>query len=602
VEGHGGGPGVSGSATSFDDSRRPDGRHTSRPAEPDSANPSETTDRSSDWGLSDRKSGMSREMKVGLLLILLLAGAFGYVVYRKIQNANDFPDIDGVATTHDQSSRRNRRVEPIPPTSDGSQTTSDEKRGFPHRRQDGSATTTAQREPPFGGRNDPGSGTPPGGNPFQQVSGSTPLDGSATTGDGSAGKVKLGGFPSGQGQPNTGDPFASQSSGEGANSGSATTVDSGSRSSPWELGSGNGQTTTRDTRGATPSGGDAFGSGSATTVDRGQPAADGFQSAEPTRRPRRFDKGVEAEPFDGRGRFDSRPRRHVPPTGGSEPPQGVFGGNFEPSGSATTTDTGKPIQDGSVTSRDVRGNGLQPVDDARNSRFGPYRFAGDERRHAGSATNVQAGGSDVDHPFGRDSVDSGKPLGSGGATTVERRPAGAPATLDGQDIQYGNDRPRVHVVGHGDNYWTISRKAYGAGRYFQALAEYNRHRIPDPKRMRPGMKVLVPTIEVLATRFPKLCPARHGGTRLAAHATGGRHEHGGFFRDQSGSPMFRVGKTDTLTEIAQKHLGRSSRWIQIYHMNRERIPNPNRLTIGTELHLPADASNIRVVRGGAGYR
>jgi nucleoid-associated protein YgaU len=566
---------VSGSATSFDDSRRPDGRHTSRPIEPDPAGTgrSETADSGSDWGLSDSKSGMSREMKIGLVLILLLALAFGYVVYRKIQNANDFPDGDGVATTHDRSSRRKRSVEPIPPLPDGGQTTRDERRRARRvRGADGAATSTAQGEPPFGGQTgDSDNGTLPGGNPFQQTSTTTTRDGSATTRDHSTGKVRVGGFPNGQSEPTGGgNPFASQGGGTTTSDGSATTVDHGTKSaSPWNL---DGKASTNDgsaTPGSKPFGGV---NGSATTSDSSNSANDGFQNADAAQRRRE-------NPFDRRGRHAAR-RRELDTR--DESAKGVFGGDFEKSGSATTTDNGTTIRDGSALSRD--------------DRLGPYRFADRQRERAGSTTTVQTGGSEFENPFAKPTAtgSSNSGLPDGRATT------GAPAALDGTDIRYGNDRPRVHVVGYGDNYWSISRQAYGTARYFQVLAEYNRHRISDPRRLRPGMKVLVPTIDVLAARYPKLCPARHARTTLASH-TGGRHFEG-FFRDPSGSPLFRVGKTDTLSEIAQKHLGRSSRWIQIYHMNRDRIPDPNRLTIGAELRLPADASNIRVVRGGGSIR
>ena len=43
-------------------------------------------------------------------------------------------------------------------------------------------------------------------------------------------------------------------------------------------------------------------------------------------------------------------------------------------------------------------------------------------------------------------------------------------------------------------------------RYFSALARYNQQRIPDPKKMRPGMKILTPSREVLESRNPDLFP------------------------------------------------------------------------------------------------
>ena len=146
----------------------------------------------------------------------------------------------------------------------------------------------------------------------------------------------------------------------------------------------------------------------------------------------------------------------------------------------------------------------------------------------------------------------------------------------------------IHEVLAGESYWTISKQHYGAGRFFAALAEYNRHRIPRPERMKPGMVVLVPDAAVLHEKFPKLTgPADEGTSAGSAHAY-----RTGFFVDQSGQPMYRISKGDTLGEIAQKHLGRSSRWIQIYGMNREILRNANTLKLGTVLRLPRDASQV----------
>jgi nucleoid-associated protein YgaU len=161
------------------------------------------------------------------------------------------------------------------------------------------------------------------------------------------------------------------------------------------------------------------------------------------------------------------------------------------------------------------------------------------------------------------------------------------------------NQPGVYEVQSGDNYWSISKKQYGTARYFLALSRYNRQRIPDEKRMRPGMKVLTPSPEILQTQFPDLFPKRSAPSSLSQKSTSitaKTSQPAGFFRGRSREPLYRIGEEDTLSEIAQKHLGRSSRWIQIYEMNRSRLPSPNNLTIGTVLQMPADASNVRLVR------
>lgn len=146
------------------------------------------------------------------------------------------------------------------------------------------------------------------------------------------------------------------------------------------------------------------------------------------------------------------------------------------------------------------------------------------------------------------------------------------------------------IVGEKDTYWSISQRVYGTSAYFQALTEYNKNRIRDPKRLRPGMTVLTPAPEELQARYPKLIAK--GGSTPAEGA--GRP---GFLLNEAGRPAYRVGEDDTLGKIAQAHLGRASRWVQIYEMNRRLIPNPKALKPGTVLELPGDASRVRIASG-----
>lgn len=144
----------------------------------------------------------------------------------------------------------------------------------------------------------------------------------------------------------------------------------------------------------------------------------------------------------------------------------------------------------------------------------------------------------------------------------------------------------VHEVQPGENYWTISRQHFGTARYFAALSEYNKHRIPRPDRMKPGMFVLVPDVEVLEQRYPKIAgivDSKPSPESLLAP---------GFFIAPNGQPMYRIGKGDTLTDIAEQHLGRTARWTQIVGMNRDVLNDGHNLKIGMVLKLPHDASQV----------
>jgi nucleoid-associated protein YgaU len=143
------------------------------------------------------------------------------------------------------------------------------------------------------------------------------------------------------------------------------------------------------------------------------------------------------------------------------------------------------------------------------------------------------------------------------------------------------DVPTV-VVQEGENYTKLSKRVYGTTRYFSALAVFNQHRIPDPRRMRPGMIVLTPDRRILEDKYPQLFV--DSLPRIA--------EPPGFLLLEDGSAAYRVGERETLSDISKKHLGRASRWIELYEMNRAVVNDPNRLKPGTILALPDDATEV----------
>ncbi len=140
-----------------------------------------------------------------------------------------------------------------------------------------------------------------------------------------------------------------------------------------------------------------------------------------------------------------------------------------------------------------------------------------------------------------------------------------------------------------------------------ALAKANASRIPDPAKMRPGMRIVAPSIESLGGRSTDdrrtaSRETRFGSDDRSSDSTSDDSGAAGYFTGSDGEPRYRVGLRDTLSDIAQKHLGRGSRWVQLYSMNRQNLSDPNRLTIGTILHLPSDASRVRLVRRRGSFR
>ncbi len=150
-----------------------------------------------------------------------------------------------------------------------------------------------------------------------------------------------------------------------------------------------------------------------------------------------------------------------------------------------------------------------------------------------------------------------------------------------------------------DSFWTISKRVYGTGRYFQALAKHNAAMVSNPQHLKPGSEVVTPSAGDLERLYRADIPLAD-----AASVKSLRSDHPdryqpdqepGFFLDAQGQPMYRVGSNDTLSQISQNHLGRSSRWIQIFQMNRDILKDGNTLSVGTVLKLPPDASQVQTI-------
>jgi ABC-type amino acid transport substrate-binding protein len=57
-------------------------------------------------------------------------------------------------------------------------------------------------------------------------------------------------------------------------------------------------------------------------------------------------------------------------------------------------------------------------------------------------------------------------------------------------------------------------------------------------------------------------------------------------RIKTDQEIYRVAQGDTLSKISRTHLGKTSRWIEIWDLNKSRIADPNLIEIGWELLVP----------------
>lgn len=154
-----------------------------------------------------------------------------------------------------------------------------------------------------------------------------------------------------------------------------------------------------------------------------------------------------------------------------------------------------------------------------------------------------------------------------GGTSAVVAPAGltGPKTLEGLAPKDAG-KETTYSVASGDSLWKIAHKQYGDGdvqKHIDAILAANPS-ITAKTVLKVGQKITLPA----ATPAD---PARLAADKQAA-VTGGR--------------TYEVKAGDTLSTIAQKELGTTKRWTEIYELNRTRLSDPAKIVVGMKLTLP----------------
>ena len=160
-------------------------------------------------------------------------------------------------------------------------------------------------------------------------------------------------------------------------------------------------------------------------------------------------------------------------------------------------------------------------------------------------------------PSRPDPVPTAAPGSSGHAADVseadDRPTVGASTTA-----APGGQHQRIHVVGVGDDLWSLAEHYYGRGQEWRRIAAANPDRLTGgPDRLRVGWRLVIPD-----------------DSREAAASSGS---------------TVRVRRGDTLTSVAQRVLGDGDRWRELYRANRGQLTDPDVLPVGLVLDVPAGA-------------
>ncbi len=235
----------------------------------------------------------------------------------------------------------------------------------------------------------------------------------------------------------------------------------------------------------------------------------------------------------------------------------------------TTADEPQPAVETEPLSLDEPRGGFQPLDDPRTADPEPA----------------------ANEPLANEPTANEPTLGEPAVTEPVERPT-PPRTA----MQSRYDRPAAteqtpangkYTIQPNDNLWIVSEKVYGTGRYFKAIYEYNRAKLPHADRLTVGTEIAVPPVSELEQKYPLLVPKQRRSAVVKPRAVQPASTRGSVVGG-GGGDVYVVEEGDTLFDIARYELGKASRWAEIYDLNREALGDDfNYLQPGTELRMPA---------------
>ena len=132
----------------------------------------------------------------------------------------------------------------------------------------------------------------------------------------------------------------------------------------------------------------------------------------------------------------------------------------------------------------------------------------------------------------------------------------------------------TYIVQHGDTYLTISDKFYGTSLLYTALAAHNQ-KLGFGWRLAEGATIEIPTAEYLQTLYGDA--ANRAERRLES---------------QQSAIRYIVQEGDTIFRLATDKLQDSTRWREIYAINKDRIPDVRDLKPGMEILLPVVTARL----------
>ncbi len=142
---------------------------------------------------------------------------------------------------------------------------------------------------------------------------------------------------------------------------------------------------------------------------------------------------------------------------------------------------------------------------------------------------------------------------------------------------------RTYVIQPGDTLIRIASRELGSRSLADNIYLMNRDVIWDPDHLTVGTRIKLPPRPDGAV-MPQHAGQDGAGSGFVAAAAGSEQ------RSAAGLPpgtrLYRIKPGDTLSSISLQYYGSSSGWRFLYESNAQVIPNPNQLSVGTQIVIP----------------
>ncbi len=139
-----------------------------------------------------------------------------------------------------------------------------------------------------------------------------------------------------------------------------------------------------------------------------------------------------------------------------------------------------------------------------------------------------------------------------------------------------------YTVVRGDTLSGIATAHYGSGStaVINALFDANRSALSSPDLLPLGVELILPVIDRYGS------PSSGKPTRVADTPKPRRPPSQDTNPKRTRFRWYQIKKNDRYVSIARRELGTASRWREIYELNKDKFPDPQRIREGVRIKLP----------------